>query len=140
MATAKSLSFADIQKRIKEMDDERAELEMALHEKRGEELKVLADAYAKKLEAAGFSVKEGVEALVPYDKSVRKRAPKGSRTVKDKGYVKGTVYKDPKSDATWTGGTRGRMPPWLAAALEGQAEPSKVFAKLAKGGDLVNNG
>jgi len=139
MATAKNLSFADIQKRIKEVDDERAELEAALHAKRGEELKVLADAYAKKLQAAGFTILEGVEALAPYDDSKKKRAPRGSVTKEPKPYVKGTVYKDPSSNATWVGGTKGRMPPWLVSALEGSKDKAKTFALLA-GGDLVNNG
>ncbi|MGJ7573269.1 hypothetical protein ACSFBX_22280 [Variovorax sp. RB2P76] len=143
MATApKSMSFAEIQKRIREMDDERAELEFALQSKRGEELKVLADAYAKKLEAAGFTITEGVEALAPYDKAAgkKKRAPRGSVSKEAKPYVKGTVYKDPKSAATWTGGTKGRQPPWLIAALEGASDKAKAYAKLATGGDLVNNG
>ena len=143
MAIAKNMSFAELQTRIKEMDDERAELEMALHAKRGEELKVLADAYAKKLQAAGFSIAEGVEALTPYDtdSAKRKRAPRGLLGVASKGYVSGTVYKDPKSDATWKGGTKGRQPPWLVSALNGASDEAAAFANLAvKGGDMVNNG
>ncbi|AGU47386.1 hypothetical protein VAPA_1c02560 [Variovorax paradoxus B4] len=66
MSDAKNMSFAEIQKRIKDMDAERAELEAALQAKRGEEIKVLADAYAKKLQAGGFSISEGVKALAPY--------------------------------------------------------------------------
>ena len=142
MTVARNMSFADIQKRIQEMDDERAELELALQAKRGEELKVLADAYAKKLEAAGFSIAEGNSALDPYDKSEAKRtrSPNGSRASEAKAYVKGTVYKDPNSSATWTGGTKGRQPPWLIAALEGAPDKIKAYEKLAAGGDHVNNG
>ena len=142
MTVARNMSFADIQKRIQEMDDERAELEVALQAKRGEELKVLADAYAKKLEAAGFSIAEGKTALDPYDKSEAKRArsPNGSRASESKAYVKGTVYKDPNSSATWTGGTKGRQPPWLIAALEGESDKAEAYKKLAFGGDRVNNG
>lgn len=142
MTIARNMSFAEIQKRIQEMDNERVELEMALQAKRGEELKVLADAYAKKLEAAGFSIAEGKTALDPYDKSEakRSRSPNGSRAPEAKAYVKGTVYKDPNSDATWTGGTKGRQPPWLVAALEGASDKAEAYARLAVGGDRVNNG
>jgi DNA-binding protein H-NS len=35
-------------------------------ERRVEELKVLADGYAKKLQMNGFSIREGIDALKPY--------------------------------------------------------------------------
>lgn len=38
----------------------------AIAERRVEELKVLADGYAKKLNLNGFSVREGIDALKPY--------------------------------------------------------------------------
>ena len=38
----------------------------AIAERRVEELKVLADGYAKKLQMNGFSIREGMEALKPY--------------------------------------------------------------------------
>lgn len=38
----------------------------AIAERRVEELKVLADGYAKKLSMNGFSVREGIDALKPY--------------------------------------------------------------------------
>ncbi|WP_423599970.1 hypothetical protein [Roseateles sp. MS654] len=42
------------------------QLERQIAEKRSEELKVLVDGFARKLEAAGFTVAEGTEALKPY--------------------------------------------------------------------------
>ncbi len=38
----------------------------AIAERRVEELKVLADGYAKKLQMNGFSIREGMDALKPY--------------------------------------------------------------------------
>jgi hypothetical protein len=145
VATAKNLSFAEIQKRIREMDDERAELEAALHAKRGEELKVLADAYAKKLEAAGFTILEGVEALAPYDKSKKTRAKRGTAVPKEAKYVKGAVYRDPEGKGPdYIGGTKG-SPKWLRDANKVGEDLSKFLAQSTgkmsvKGGDLVNNG
>lgn len=115
MSDAKNMSFAEIQKRIQDMDAERAELEAALQAKRGEELKVLADAYAKKLEAGGFSIPEGIKALAPYDKTVAKRsgtAPRPPREVET-----GTTYKNPETGETWIAGAKGRVVGWLQAQI-----------------------
>ena len=43
-----------------------AELDAAIAERRVEELKVLADGYAKKLQMNGFAIREGMDALRPY--------------------------------------------------------------------------
>ena len=43
-----------------------AETDAAIAERRIEELKVLADGYAKKLAMNGFSIQEGMDALKPY--------------------------------------------------------------------------
>lgn len=40
--------------------------EAAIADRRIEELKVLADGYAKKLAMNGFSIREGMDALKPY--------------------------------------------------------------------------
>jgi DNA-binding protein H-NS len=53
------LAMDDLQRLLKQTDS-------AIAERRIEELKVLADGYAKKLAANGFAVKEGMEALKPY--------------------------------------------------------------------------
>ncbi|WP_431101207.1 H-NS family nucleoid-associated regulatory protein [Roseateles noduli] len=84
----------------------RSELEQQIDEKRGEELKVLVDGFAKKLEAAGFSVVEGVEALAPYVGVAGKRG-RESRTEAP------VLYRDPVNPSnTWSG--RGRAAKWLA--------------------------
>jgi len=49
------------------------ETEAAIAERRVEELKVLADGYAKKLAMNGFAIREGMEALKPY---LPRRAPR----------------------------------------------------------------
>lgn len=84
----------------------RNQLEKQIDEKRGEELKVLVDGFAKKLEAAGFTVAEGVEALAPYMGSAGKRG-------RQAGSEASVLYRDPANPAnTWSG--RGRAAKWLA--------------------------
>jgi DNA-binding protein H-NS len=53
------LSMAELQRLLDETDS-------AIAERRVEELKVLADGYAKKLAMNGFSIREGMDALRPY--------------------------------------------------------------------------
>ena len=53
------LAIGDLQRLLKQTND-------AIAERRVEELKVLADGYAKKLAMNGFSIKEGMAALKPY--------------------------------------------------------------------------
>lgn len=116
MPEAKNMSYAEIQKRIKDMDVERAELETALQAKRGEEIKVLADAYAKKLQAGGFSISEGIKALAPYDTATAKRfgaAPRPPREVET-----GMTYKNPETGTTWRAGAKGRVVGWLQAQID----------------------
>ncbi len=51
--------LADLQRQL-------AAVDAAIAERRVEELKVLADGFARKLAINGFSVKEGIAALKPY--------------------------------------------------------------------------
>ena len=61
------LALADLQRLLKQTD-------AAIAERRIEELKVLADGYAKKLAMNGFAIKEGMEALKPYlPRNIRRR-------------------------------------------------------------------
>jgi DNA-binding protein H-NS len=53
------LAMADLQRLL-------AQTDAAIAERRVEELKVLADGFARKLAVNGFTVKEGIEALKPY--------------------------------------------------------------------------
>jgi len=85
----------------------KARLDKEIEDKRGEELKVLADGYVKKLQHAGFSVAEGIEALRPYEET--KRASKGSGS----GTTAAVLYQDSANPSnTWSG--RGRAARWLA--------------------------
>ncbi|MDT7836280.1 hypothetical protein [Aquabacterium sp. OR-4] len=45
-----------------------AQTDAAIAERRVEELKVLADGFARKLAMNGFSVRDGIDALKPYTK------------------------------------------------------------------------
>lgn len=73
--------------------------------KRSEEIKVLADAYAKKAAAAGFTPQEAIDALKPY---LPKRGGKGSGQAK---------YRDPANPANTYGG-KGKRPAWLREYLD----------------------
>ncbi|WP_137921525.1 H-NS histone family protein [Hydrogenophaga sp. 2FB] len=70
--------------------------------KRGEEIKVLADAYAKKVAAAGFSIEEAIDALKPY-MSKKGKGGGASAVVK---------YRDPANTGNTYGG-RGKHPAWV---------------------------
>lgn len=79
----------------------------AAEAKRVEEIKILADAYAKKTVAAGFSIEEAIEALRPYLPATKKRYGKSTAEAK---------YRDPaNADNTWSG--KGKHPQWLQAYL-----------------------
>ena len=51
---------------LQELQNLLAQTNEAIAERRVEELKVLADGYAKKLQMNGFSIREGMDALKPY--------------------------------------------------------------------------
>lgn len=48
------------------LQDLLAKTNAAIADRRVEEVKVLADGYAKKLQMNGFSIREGMDALKPY--------------------------------------------------------------------------
>jgi DNA-binding protein H-NS len=111
---------------------------------RDKELYVLAEGYWFKAKKAGFTVKEAKDALTQFvgdtdaaaaDKPNKTRAKRGTATPKEaKAYEPGQQYKDPKSNAVWTGGTKGRMPPWLSAKFEdgmSVQEKAKIFQSIA---------
>ncbi len=67
--TLDGLAMADLQRLL-------AQTDAAIAERRVEELKVLADGFARKLAVNGFSVKEGIDALKPYvGKNLRPATP-----------------------------------------------------------------
>ena len=55
----KRQALAELRRRL-------AQTEAAIAERRIEELKVLADGFARKLAANGFSIREAIEAMKPY--------------------------------------------------------------------------
>lgn len=94
------------------------ELDQQIAAKRAEELKVLADGYIKKMEAAGFTVSEAVDALKPYLKG-------RSGTKERSASPAAALYQDPAdSSNTWSG--RGRAARWLAA-YEAQGRAREEF-------------
>lgn len=59
-------TLADLEARIHKLTRAREALAAQRLTAREEELKVLADAFARKLQAGGFSIREGIAALRPY--------------------------------------------------------------------------
>ncbi|MDY0746537.1 H-NS histone family protein [Paucibacter sp. R3-3] len=87
----------------------KAQLDKEIEGKRGEELKVLADGYVKKLQHAGFTVSEGIDALRPYEETKHAGKGRGSNA----GSTAAVLYQDPSNPSnTWSG--RGRAARWLA--------------------------
>ena len=64
--TSPTPTLSHLEAEIQRLLDEREALELQRQRLRVEELKTLADAFARKLQAAGFSVSEGLAALKPY--------------------------------------------------------------------------
>lgn len=64
--TSPTPTLSHLEAEIQRLIDEREALELQRQRLRVEELKTLADAYARKLQAAGFSISEGLAALKPY--------------------------------------------------------------------------
>ena len=60
----RGLSLSALQERLALTND-------AIADRRVEELKVLADGYAKKLALNGFAIREGMDALKPYLRGYR---------------------------------------------------------------------
>ena len=106
---ASKLSYNELIKHRAELDRLVKEAEALIESKRSEELKVLADGYVKKAEAAGFSIQEATEALKPYwpkQTAGNKKSKAGTSTAV-------VHYRDPADASnTWSG--RGRPARWLA--------------------------
>lgn len=125
------LTFAELQELA-------AEAQSMAEAKRGEELKVLVDGWARKAQANQFSLTEVIDEFkkyLPKGPAGKPRAPRGSVVKEPKPYVKGVVYKNPAGSETWTGGSIGRQPPWLRTLVPvtlSLEEKTKKFAALAK--------
>lgn len=61
-------ALSAIQKEIEKLTGEQTKLRERREAVKLETLKSLADAFARKLQAAGFSVRDGIKALRPYEK------------------------------------------------------------------------
>jgi hypothetical protein len=66
--TARTDALAAIQDEIARLTSEQAKLHDRREAAKREALNSMADAFARKLQAAGFSVREGIQALRPYEK------------------------------------------------------------------------
>ena len=106
-----SLSYVELVALSKELDRQIAA-------KRREELKVLADGFAKKIQAAGFAVREAIDELEAYDTPME-------RSKKRAASAAAPLYRDPANpDNTWSG--RGLPAKWLKA-YEAQGRTREEF-------------
>lgn len=82
------------------------ELEHQISEKRDEELKVLVDGFAKKVQASGFTVDEALVALQPYTAATKRKSNQAGSSAP-------VLYRDLSNpENTWSG--RGRAAKWLS--------------------------
>lgn len=82
------------------------ELEQQISEKRDEELKVLVDGFAKKVQASGFTVDEALVALQPYTAATKRKSNQAGSSAP-------VLYRDPSNpENTWSG--RGRAAKWIS--------------------------
>jgi DNA-binding protein H-NS len=94
------------------------ELDRQIAAKRGEELKVMADGFAKKVQAAGFTVREAIDELEAYDTPA-------ARTKNRATSAAAPLYRDPANPGnTWSG--RGLPAKWLKA-YEAQGRAREEF-------------
>jgi DNA-binding protein H-NS len=116
------MATVDVSKlRYNELQELIKEAQQALGAKRAEELKVLADGYAKKCEAAGFTIGEAVEALKSYlPRKGRKGDVKAAKASRGSKPVPGTTYKNPVTGDKWTRSAngRGRTVGWLQQLVD----------------------
>jgi DNA-binding protein H-NS len=108
------LRYSELQELIKDA-------QQALVAKRADELKVLADGYAKKCHAAGFTIEEAVDALASYLPSKgRKGVAKAAKASGMPKPVPGTTYRNPDTGEKWTRAAsgRGRTVSWLQQLVD----------------------
>ena len=101
------LSFSELQALLQET-------QTAIERKRVEELKVLADGYAKKLQMSGFGISEGIGALKPYLNL--RSGPKAAASSSSGGGAgnssRAPKYRNPdNANDTWVG--VGKQPQWF---------------------------
>lgn len=122
MATANvdvsKLSYNDLCKLIEEAQSAR-------NAKKDEEIKVLADGFIKKCQAAGFTVEEAIAACRPYLPPEPVRRGAGPRRP-SKGPAK---YVDPANPLNTYGG-KGKRPAWLANYLAEGRQLEEFLAKV----------
>lgn len=126
------LTFAELQELA-------AEAQSMAEAKRGEELKVLVDGWAKKAQANGFNASEVINEFknyLPTAAAKKMRAKRGSKVAVADAWVKDVVYRDPAgAGKDWRGGQRGSKPSWLVALVPDSLslqEQAEKYASLAK--------
>jgi len=113
MATKES--FADLQKRIRETEQQLEEARQRVASMHAEELRGFVEEWLARADSLGFSVVEVVGAIRPhFPEKGRRKGPKKTRA--DAGRKAEPKYRDPKTGDTWTG--RGRPAGWLQAHLD----------------------
>ncbi len=105
------LSYAELLMLSKELDRE-------IQAKREEELKVLADGFARKIVAAGFTLREAINELEAHDTSARRMQKRATNPA-------APLYRDPANPSnTWSG--RGLPAKWLKV-YESQGRAREEF-------------
>jgi len=114
MATKES--FADLQKRIRETEQQLEEARQRAASMHSEELKAFVEEWLAKADSLGFTVIEVVEAIRPHFPEKSRKGTATKKTRADAGRKAEPKYRDPKTGETWSG--RGRPAGWLQAHLD----------------------
>jgi DNA-binding protein H-NS len=105
--------------------------------KRDNELKTLVNGWAQKAALNGLTVAEVIAEFETYLPKKGGAAPRAAASPAAKGpkpYKVGVVYRNPNGSESWTGGTKGRQPPWLRELVPetlSHEERVRKFADLA---------
>lgn len=143
-------TLADLEARIQRLTRAREALAAQRVTAREEELKVLADAFARKLQAAGLSIQEGIAALRPYARSRLQDAPAvAPATVaapRGRESVRGAAGEDVREHAKRVLGSEasawlrrphpllgGQTPQQMAATRQGLDKVHALLAAYARG-------
>jgi DNA-binding protein H-NS len=108
--------------------------------KRDNELKTLVNGWAQKAQMNGLTIAEVIsefETYLPRKSAGTPRAATGSAVKTEKAYKMGVTYRNPNGSESWTGGTKGRQPPWLRELVP---DTLSLEEKLRKFADLAVQG
>ena len=120
-------SFADLQRRIRETEQQLEEARQRAAAMHADELKGFVEEWLAKAHSLGFSVVEVVEAIRPHFPEKGRKGKGAKKTRADAGKKAEPKYRDPKTGVTWSG--RGRPAAWLKAYIDAGKKKEEFLIK-----------